>query len=159
MATLVPFLVKHVAMAIYESGDVHGKSPTQKITGALDIARHRLVEYGFLRKGSETGPVEEIRLTVKGLKREQKHKYHGPKTKNQKFDRLFDLIADAHDSDEDESTDDDPRDVKFHEDGPLHRKQRTQSRHAHAAKRAAKPRKRARVPPARVRRVTKARRR
>lgn len=142
MASVIPFLVKHVAIAIYESGDVHGSSPTQKITGAMDIARHRLVEYGFLRRGSEKGPVADIRLTPKGMQRELKHKYHGPRAKNLEFDRLFSLIEGA------QEVEDAPKDVEPEnlESARLQRTRRKQTRHAFAAKSAAKPRRKAKVP-------------
>lgn len=156
-ASKIPFLVKHVALAIYESGDVKGSTPTQKITGAMDIARHRLVEYGFLYPGSQTGPVENMKLTAKGLERERKHKYHGPKTKNQKFDKLYELISPAQEEAEEDMVGDDPREVEFGSH-PQVRSRRTQARHAHAAKSMAKPRTKVRVPK-RVRRAKNARRR
>lgn len=140
----VPFLVKHVALAIYESGDVHGSSPTQKITGAMDIARHRLVEYGFLRKGSETGPVDNIKLTVKGMRGEQRHKYHGPRAKNEKFDKLYELIAEVDQTDEEDAEGIDP--MLAEENSPADRKKVRQARHAAAARSAAGPRKSPRVP-------------
>lgn len=138
----VPFLVKHVALAIYESGDVHGSSPTQKITGAMDIARHRLVEYGFLRKGSETGPVEQIRLTTKGMQGEQKHRHHGPRSKNMKFDELYALIAVADNEGAEGAEGVDPSENLEHES----HKERMQVRHAHVAKSASGPKKTSRVP-------------
>jgi hypothetical protein len=155
-ASKIPFLIKHVALAIYESGDVIGSTPTQKITGALDIARHRLVEYGFLYQGSETGPVEDIKLTAKGKASEQKHKVHGPKAKNLKFDTLYALIASAHEDEEANTAGDDPSDAEFSV-SPTARKQRIQARHARAAKSRAKPRKSVRAPK-RVRRIKNARR-
>lgn len=141
----VPFILKHVALAIYESGDVHGSSPTQKITGAMDIARHRLTEYGFFRKGSETGPIEKIKLTVKGMRGEQRHKYHGPRQKNEKFDALYSLIAEA-DNEEDDDTAGDPDMPDENFAGQDAREERKQVRHAHAARSAAGPKAKVRVP-------------
>lgn len=141
----VPFLVKHVALAIYESGDVHGSSKVQKITGAMDIARHRLVEYGFLRRGSEKGGVDQIHLTPKGLDRERKHKHHGPAAKNKKFDQLYSLISGV----DEESTENPVSNEENEEnsvDTSIQRRRRVQTRHAQAAKSAAGPKKKVRVP-------------
>ena len=140
----VTFLIKHVALAIYESGDVKRTSKTQKITGAMDIARHRLVEYEFLRKGSEKGEISNVKLTPKGQVAERKHKHHGPAKKNQKFYRLYALIAGA-----DEIENESPFENENEEnsvDARPQRKQRIQTRHAHVAKSAAGPKKKIRVP-------------
>jgi len=128
----VPFLVKHVALAIYESGDVHGSSKVQKITGAMDIARHRLVEYGFLRRGSEKGAVDQIHLTPKGLERERKHKFHGPAAKNKKFDLLYGLIS-AVDEEGSTSPSENEDNEANSEDQVTPRRRRVQPRHARVA--------------------------
>lgn len=85
----IPFLVRHCAVAIYESGYGTG-SREQKFWHCLEVARWRLVEYGFLRKGSQYGPPLNIKLTAKGKKRENQHKNEqGGADKNDKFQKLY----------------------------------------------------------------------
>jgi hypothetical protein len=152
MAEKIPILVQHVALAIYESGDVSG-SPTLRMTGAMDIARHRLVEYGFLRLGSEKGSVDSIRLTAKGSRRDAHHRGHGGKEKYEKFAKLYALIAPAHDTEADDQVDLTEPAKADEGDTWAQRSAKTKARHARVAMRAASPRKRAK----RVRRAKSAR--
>jgi hypothetical protein len=88
----IPVLVKHCALAIYKSKYAQG-SKIQQIQQSFDIARSRLVEYGFLKKGSETGSPEDIKLTGKGHHRESKHRREvGGKKKTKAWDDLYALI-------------------------------------------------------------------
>lgn len=85
----IPILVKHVTLAIYREGGLHA-SWREKFRKSLDIARARLVEYGFLRNGSEEGPVENIVLTAKGLRQDHQHRReHDMARKNRDFDRYY----------------------------------------------------------------------
>lgn len=88
----IPNLVKHTALAIYNSGDISG-GKKEKFQSAWNIARSRLVEYGYLSKGSEDGPVEKIQLTSKGHQREAIHASEpGSKTKSMLFDQMYKWI-------------------------------------------------------------------
>lgn len=88
----IPTLVKHMALAIYEDGYGDG-SKDQKIWHCLDAARWRLVEYGFLRSGSQHGQVSNIVLTAKGRVRDRQHKNESAFARKElKFNKLYDLI-------------------------------------------------------------------
>lgn len=65
----VPLFVKEVTKAIFD-GD-HGKSMIglSGFRSALNIARFRLTQYGFLSGGSEVGPANAVRMTAKGAER------------------------------------------------------------------------------------------
>lgn len=86
----IPEFVKHVAMAIYESGDLSG-SNAKKFESSLNIARSRLVQYGYLMPGSQNGPVERIRLTSAGARKNAQHKTEGAAglRKSKMFDSLL----------------------------------------------------------------------
>lgn len=86
-APTIPNLVKHCVVAIVKGGTVQG-SLKDKFLGAWNIARSRLVEYGFLRSGSETGPASKIKLTAKGEKREREHTSEG-RMKSRQFDQWW----------------------------------------------------------------------
>jgi hypothetical protein len=91
----IPILVKHCALAIYKSGDVKG-SILQKVYQSLLIARSRLTEYGYLKKGSEKGGVETIKLTGKGQRRESFHQREkGGVEKTALWDQLYLLLEGA----------------------------------------------------------------
>lgn len=97
----IPVLVKHMALAIYESGDIPGPK-LQVIQRSLLIARHRLVQYGFLLPGSEVGGTENIRMTGKGLQRNAVHiRELGSKGTTKRWDQLYELIAEEEGADED----------------------------------------------------------
>lgn len=88
-------MVRHCALAIYESGYGSG-SKEQRFWHSLDVARWRLVEYGYLRKGSQYGPPANIILTGHGKSREAWHRREtGGSRKNQKFKYLYALIESA----------------------------------------------------------------
>jgi hypothetical protein len=85
----VPHLVKHNTLAIWRDGKISG-GKREKFVSAWNIARARLVEYGFLVRGSESGKSEDIRLTSKGVAREAFHaREPGGKTKSMLFDQMF----------------------------------------------------------------------
>jgi hypothetical protein len=87
--------VKHCALAVYKSGDVKG-SILQKVYQSMLIARSRLTEYGFLKKGSEKGGIETIKLTGKGLRREAEHQREkGGVEKTALWDQLYTLLEAA----------------------------------------------------------------
>lgn len=91
----IPTLVKHVALAIYETGYIKGSKIT-RIVHSLNIARGRLVEYGFLMPGSQYGSPANIKLTTKGKKRNVKHQRElaGRHTTKQ-WDKLYALILEG----------------------------------------------------------------
>lgn len=93
MATAnVPVLVKHCSLAIFHSGDVIGDA-FKKTQDSFKIARHRLVEYGFLVDGSQLGGPENIRLTGKGHAAESRHRREADSTrKTAQWDKLYALI-------------------------------------------------------------------
>ena len=62
----IPRIVKEVTQAIFE------KRRGQWLD-ALAIARGQLVNNGFLTTGSDTGPLNEMKLTSKGNKRNREH--------------------------------------------------------------------------------------
>lgn len=141
----IPVLVKHCALAIFKSGDVKG-SVMDKTLGAFDIARHRLTEYGFLKKGSEVGDPSKIKLTSKGFQAESKHQREGAagKAKTREWDKLYRVISEA----EEESTDDGAMNQlaalpAVAKPGPKERKKQDQVRRVKVAKRRTR---RARVP-------------
>ena len=78
----IPVLVKHMAMAILR------ERGARTFADALQIARGRLTQYGFLARGSDEGPVGNIRLTVKGQRREREHRRR-PRRVSSEFDRLY----------------------------------------------------------------------
>lgn len=147
----IPTLVKHVALAIFKSGDLKGNK-FKKTQAAFDIARSRLVEYGYLKKGSEQGPPENIKLTGKGHKREGYHRNEGGegKSKTTEWDQLYSLIQETEEeapgeegvTEEAAPVGTPPRQV---------RKQQTKQRRARAARSSPKRR-------TKRRRVTKAKR-
>jgi hypothetical protein len=97
-AKSVPNLVKHCTIAIWRDGGISG-GKQERFVSAWNIARSRLVEYGFLQKGSETGPAEKVKLTSKGSKRESFHSREpGGKTKSLLFDQMFRWIEVAEES-------------------------------------------------------------
>lgn len=82
----IPDLVKHVTIAVLEKG-VKGSNKLDKFVNALAIARGKLSQWGYI-EGGATGPVEDIKLTAKGVTRNFKHAgERGRKT--DEFDRLF----------------------------------------------------------------------
>ena len=92
----VPNIVKHCTLAIYNGkSKIDGGTKRERFISAWNIARARLVEYGFLAKGSESGPHGVIRLTSKGRQRNQEHKSEqGVGIKSKQFDKLFEWIRD-----------------------------------------------------------------
>lgn len=91
----IPYLVRHCALAIYQSGYGNG-SKEQRFWHSLDVARWRLVEYGYLRKGSQYGPPKNIVLTAHGKSRETWHmREQGGAAKNRQFKYLYGLIETA----------------------------------------------------------------
>jgi len=142
----IPILVRHVALAIYKSGDVRGASTLEKAIGAFDIARHRLTEYGFLRKGSEKGKPSKIKMTVKGHKADAKHRSEvGSKTKTKEWDKLYSLISEAEEEPVDSGAMNEVSGLPAasSKPGPKARKKQDQVRRARVAKRRTT---RARVP-------------
>jgi len=92
----VPVIVKHCTVAIFTEGrGIRGSTKSERFEGALQIARARLTEYGFLARGSETGDPNRITLTAKGRKREAVHKREvAGKRKDALFDRMWKIIED-----------------------------------------------------------------
>lgn len=68
----IPVLLKHVSLAIYKNGYGSG-SKEQRFWHCFDAARWRLVEWGYLAKGSQKGPVTDMRLTAKGRVKNAEH--------------------------------------------------------------------------------------
>lgn len=91
-AAKVPHIVKHCTLAIWRSGDISG-GKRERFISSWNIARARLTQYGYLTKGSEEGPVDNIKLTSKGTTREAFHaREPGGKTKSMLFDQMFKWI-------------------------------------------------------------------
>ena len=89
----VPNIVKHCTLAIYKKGGIEGGTNKERFRSAWNIARARLVQYGFLLHGSEKGPHGRIKLTGKGRKRNQEHKSEtGVSAKSVLFDHMFEWI-------------------------------------------------------------------
>jgi hypothetical protein len=84
----VPDILKHMTLAIFNTRGVRGRGQKGKFSAAFEIARHRLVEYGYLRKGAEKDDAKEFPLTPEGMKREQVHRKEG-RRKALQFDALF----------------------------------------------------------------------
>jgi hypothetical protein len=84
----IPAILRHCTLAIFEKlrGD-----PQTRFKNAFAIARAHLVKHGYLADESDIGTVENIRLTLKGRRREQKHLMEGSKgdLKNARFMELF----------------------------------------------------------------------
>lgn len=70
----LPPLVTHMTMAIFWK--LHG-SERHKFLGAFEVARAQLVRWGYLTGGSFPGPVEGIKLTAKGRKKNRPHTSEG----------------------------------------------------------------------------------
>lgn len=88
-AAEVPHLVKHNTIAIWRTGGLSG-GHKERFVSAWNIARARLVQYGFLSKGSEKGKAADIKLTSKGAKRNREHAREADgKEKSALFDQMF----------------------------------------------------------------------
>lgn len=81
----LPVLLKHNTYAIYLVLKGSNKS---RFVEAFTIARSRLHEYGYLTQESVAGPVEKIKLTSKGVKRNNHHTNEGA-IKSKRFDALY----------------------------------------------------------------------
>lgn len=98
----VPHLLKHCTIAIWRDGKISG-GKQERFVSAWNIARSRLVEYGYLTKGSETGTTARIHLTSKGVQRESFHSREpGGKTKSMLFDQMFRWVEVAQDTKKDD---------------------------------------------------------
>lgn len=80
---LIPTMIKHATMAILEDKKIKG-SPKVRFLAALEIAKSRFKEYGFLRQ-TAAGPVP----TGRGLLREVRHRLDGKFLVSRKFDVLY----------------------------------------------------------------------
>lgn len=84
----IPAVLRHVTLAVFKKlrGD-----DEHRFKEAFTIARAQLAKYGYLVPESETGSVEHIKLTAKGLKRDQKHLREGSKgrLKDLRFMELY----------------------------------------------------------------------
>lgn len=70
----LPPLLTHMTMAIFWK--LHG-SERHKFLGAFEVARAQLVRWGYLTSASFPGPVERIKLTAKGRKKNRRHLSEG----------------------------------------------------------------------------------
>jgi len=81
----VPVIVKHMTVAIMKKG--------YSFDVALEIARARLMEWGYLHRGADQGDANSIRLTSKGVKKNQTHlRESGGLRKSMTFDKLFESV-------------------------------------------------------------------
>ena len=148
----IPVLVKHCALAIYEDHYVFGTKYRQ-VLGAFAIARHRLVEYGLLKKGSEKGTPDKIKLTAKGMKREAIHlRESDGQLKTMKWDKLYMMIAAVMEFDETETPETEEVDEAAVGSPRDAREVQRKRRHVNALRSAPKPRTR-RAKTARARRA------
>jgi hypothetical protein len=85
----IPAILKHMALAIWTDGSL-GRG-VAGLKAAWLVACARLVEYGYLAAGAESGSLERIRLTVQGVSQNRKHLREGT-SKNRRFDQIFDVI-------------------------------------------------------------------
>lgn len=93
-ASNVPAIVKHAVVAIH--GKLTGQAAKERAISAWNIARARLVEYGYLTKGSENASSEGITLTPKGTLRNRKHRLEAKNPAvDQEFSALFEHIEPA----------------------------------------------------------------
>lgn len=65
----LPVLVRHMVLAVYKNKGTGAKA----FFAAMDITRGKLVEYGYLTPPSEKGPLERLRLTSKGIRKNAEH--------------------------------------------------------------------------------------
>jgi len=94
----IPRLVKHMTLAIMrERGATSFKD-------AFQIARAQLTRYGYLARGSDEGPADNIKLTQKGRKRERDHARR-PLRASIDFDRRYVAAFPAGDADRETSKD------------------------------------------------------
>lgn len=97
MAALVlPDLLKHMALAIYNKGYVRG-TRVQQLVESLNIARGQLAAWGYLTAGSAKGSLTKIKLTGKGIARSVKHrKEKGGLVKSAIFDAMYAPVIEAY---------------------------------------------------------------
>jgi hypothetical protein len=69
-ASRLPALLKHMTLAIFKKKKGQEK---QRFLEAFEIARHQLVQYGYLTAVSKSGPLKMIKLTGKGIKKSAEH--------------------------------------------------------------------------------------
>lgn len=151
----IPILVKHMALAIYKDDYLKGEKKVDRVYQSLLIARSRLVEYGFLKPGSEQGGPENIKMTPRGARREQEHlREWGGKTRTKQWDQLYKLIQEAVEEESDEGAMD-PDAQAFGVPPRTVTDKKKQIRHAKAAKSRSKPqsRKKKRTRAAKVKKV------
>lgn len=86
-----PHLLKHMALAIYDKGYFSG-SKERKISGSIEVAIAKLVDWGYFEHVSLYGP--PFKLTARGSKREILHELESP-AKSKRFDLLYGLIQEA----------------------------------------------------------------
>jgi hypothetical protein len=148
----IPVLVKHCALAIYKSGYCSG-TLVEQVQQSFDIAVGRLIEYGFLWKNAGKVSPEKIKLRAKGQKAEARHQREkGGKVKTAQWDKLYKLIQEEVEEDEDSGAT--SQDAVPAADEPL--ESRTMQRRRRLAQNA---RRSARRKPKRIRRAKSARRR
>ena len=83
----IPSLVKHMTIAIYRDGSIHGKNRKDIFEQCLEIAKSRCREYGFVSFSGQSLS-EEVTLTSKGRKQDAKHRVEG-RAKTVLFDTLY----------------------------------------------------------------------
>lgn len=111
---VIPLLVKHMTLAIYDHkfGGVDGrtdlntkdadrtsKSPKRRsnFAEAFAIARGRLVDFRHLSPSSKEGPVGKITLTSSGRQLDMNHKREaGGAKKTKRFDMLYEKYMTPH---------------------------------------------------------------
>jgi hypothetical protein len=84
----IPVLVKHMAVAIYRHGKIHGRDRKDKFKQSLQIAKSRCQEYGLVVCPMQS-LAEDVALTMRGRSFEMKHKQEG-RSKTVLFDTLYD---------------------------------------------------------------------
>lgn len=85
----IPTLLKHVTAAIFSGNSISG-SGDEKFLHAFLIARGTLVRQGHLAGGSEDGPIDNIKLTSKGLRQSRKHLLEvSGHSKTMLFDKMY----------------------------------------------------------------------
>lgn len=83
----VPIMCKHMCMAIFNKWPGYERD---KFLNSFAISRGKMVEWGYMTRGSDVGPTKNMQLTPKGIVRNRQHvRERGGAGKSREFDRLF----------------------------------------------------------------------
>lgn len=103
----LPAILMHMTMAIF---DKLGGTERKRFLGAYDISRHQLVSFGYLKKGSETGPITNVVLTSRGHTKNRPHRSEGA-MKKKRFLKLYERYQAAIEAQENTKVGDVPQEL------------------------------------------------